>query len=180
MLDGLHDNPRLVVVGVVCLTIIVWFAVRRCAARGKACRVRYCPRCGLDIAARMSGRSAVPQARPASVCVETPRAAASDALPSQLLRCGWSRTVQPAADAAGRPVFPDNPDARYFTLWAAGNRAFVPGSPRWRSFFENLQTILQRRYGEITMQKWNRSAPNQATVIAVAEEAQRMMLQDGE
>jgi len=180
MLDGLHDNPRLVVVGVVCLTIIVWFAVRRCAARSKPCRVRYCPRCGLDIAARVSGRGASPQARPVSAGADAPRPAASEVMPSDLLRGGWSRTVQPAADAAGRPVFPAGGKARFYTIWAAANHA-LDGSPRWKWFFCALQAILRERYCGVTVQKWNRDpARTQEEVVAVAEEAERRMRQHGE
>jgi hypothetical protein len=113
--------------------------------------------------------------------VDTPRAAASGVLPSALLKSGWSRTVQPAADSGGRPVFSDSPDARYFTIWAAANRAFDPGSRRWGSFFENLQAVLRERYGKgVQIGKWNRSAPNQDTVVSVAEEAERRMRQDGQ
>lgn len=180
MLDGLHDNLRFVVAGVVCLTTIVWFAVRRCAAKNKACRVHYCPRCGLDIAERMSGRGAHLQARPVSAGVEAPRAAASGALPSDLLRRGWSRIVQPAADADGRPVFPANGKARSYTIWAAGNHAY-DGSPRRESFFRALRAILRERYAGNTVQKWNRDpARTQEEVVAIAEEAERRMEQDGQ
>ncbi len=177
MLDGLPENTPLLLAGVACLTTAVWFAVRRCAAKNKACRFRFCPRCGLDIAARMSGRGAMPQARQVSTVLDAPRAAASEVLPSALLKLGWSRTVQPAADAAGRPVFSDSPDARYFTIWAAGNRAFdPPGSRRWASFFENLRAVLRERYGRITVQKWNRAAARtQDEVVSVAAEAERRM-----
>ena len=128
----------------------------------------------------MLGRGAVPQARPVSAAVVASHAATSLVLPSGLLRGGWSRTVQPAADGADRPVFSDSPDARFFTIWAAGNRAFDPGSRRWRSFFETLQAVLRERYGRVTMQKWNRAARNQDEVVAVSEEAERRMRQDGQ
>ncbi len=180
MLDGLHDNPRLVLAGVVCLITIGWFAVRKYAVKSRDCRVRYCPRCGLDIGVRMSGRGAVPQARRVSTVVEAPRTIESGALPSDLLRGGWSRTVQPAADAAGRPVFPAGGNARFFTIWAACNHAF-DGSPRRESFFRALQTILRERYGGVTVLKWNRDpARTKEEVVAVAAEAERRMRQDGE
>ncbi len=180
MLDGLHDNARLILAGVVCLTAIAWLAVRRVVAGGGRCRPRFCPQCGYDIAARLARRDAVPMARPALVCVEAPRAIASGTLPSELLRSGWSRTVQPAADADGCPVFPASGKARFYTIWAAANHAF-DGSPRRESFFRAVQAILRERYSGVTLLKWNRDpARNQDEVVAVAEEAQRMMLQDGE
>jgi hypothetical protein len=69
----------------------------------------------------------------------------------------------------------DDPKARYFTIWAAGNRAFDPGSPLWRSFFENLQAVLRERYGAVTVQRWNREARTQGEVIAVAMDAESRM-----
>lgn len=95
-----------------------------------------------------------------------------------LLRRGWSRTVQPATDAAGRAVMSDSPDACRFTIWAAGNCAFdPPGSRRWRLFFDALQAVLRERYGSGTqIQRWNRDAARtQDEVVAVAEEAERRM-----
>jgi len=176
MLDDGVVNATLLIVGVVCLTTAAWLTARRCATKNTACRVRYCPRCGLDIAELMSGRGVVTQARRVSTAVDAPRAVASEVLPSALLKSGWSRTVQPAADAAGRPVMSDSPEARYFTVWAAGNRAFDPGSPRWGSFFDALQAVLRERYGQITVQRWNRDpARTQEEVVAVAEEAERRM-----
>ncbi len=181
MLDGVPENAPLLLAGVVCMTFAAWFAVRRNAAKSEAGRCRYCPRCGFDIAARMSGRGAMPQTRQVSTVVDAPRAAASEALPSDLLRGGWTRTVQPAADAAGRAVFSDSPDARYFTIWAAGNRAFDPGSRRWGSFFDAVRAVLRERYGNgVQIQKWNRVAVNQDAVVSVAQEAERRMRQHGE
>ncbi len=175
----LETIAPLLLAGFSCWTIALWFAVRKYAVKNRACRLRYCPRCGFDIAARMSGRGAVPQARPVSTAVDAPRAAASGVLPSALLRSGWSRVVQPAADAAGRPVFPANGNARFFTIWAAGNHAF-DGSPRREAFFDALQAILRERYGGVTIQKWNRETRTQDEVVAVAEEAERRMRQDGQ
>jgi len=179
ILDAVPVNAALLLVSVVCLTTAAWLAVRGCVARNRACGVRYCPRCGLNIAARMSGRGASPQPRPVSTVVDAPRAAASEAWPSDLLGAGWSRTVQPAADAAGRPVFPAAGNARSFTIWAAGNHAF-DGTPRRESFFDALQTILRERYGGVTVQKWNRDpARTQEEVVAVAAEAERRMESEG-
>ena len=181
MPDGVLENAPFILAGVVCIATAAWFVARRCAAKNRACRCRYCPRCGLDISLRMSGRGAVPQARRVSTVVDAPRAAASEVLPSAMLKSGWSRTVQPAADAAGHPVFSDSPNACRFTLWAAGNRAFPPGSRRWRSFFENLESVLLERYGGVTVLKWNRApARTQSEVVAVAAEAERMMQQHSE
>lgn len=179
MVDGVLVDTRLILGGAFCLTVAAWIAVGRYAVKNRACRVRYCPRCGLDIAERMSARGASPQARPVSTVVEAPRAAACGVLPSDLLRRGWSRVVQPAADADGHPVMSDSPEARYFTIWAAANRAFAPGSRRWGSFFENLQAVLRERYGSGSqIQKWNRAARNQDEVVTVAAEAERRMRQD--
>ena len=172
----LETVALLLLAGIASWTTAVWFAVRQNAAKSKARRVRYCPRCGLDIAGRMSGRGAVPQARQVSAGADAPRAAASEVLPSALLKSGWSRTVQPAADADGRAVMSDSPDARYFTIWAAANRAFSPGSRRWGSFFDALQAVLRERYGSgVQIQKWNRDAGTQEEVVAVAAEAERTM-----
>jgi len=179
MVDRVLVDMRLILGGAICLTVTAWLAVRRVIAGGRRCRPRFCPQCGFDIAARLARRDAVPMARPASVCVEAPRVFASGALPSDVLRCGWSRTVQPAADAAGRPVFPAGGNARFFTIWAAGNHAF-DGSPRREAFFDALQAILRERYGGVTIQKWNRETRTQDEVVAVAEEAERRMRQDGE
>ncbi len=174
----LETLAPLLLAGVACLTTAVWFAVRRNGAMSEARRLRYCPRCGLDIAARMSVRGAIPHARPVSAGMAAPRAAASGVMPSELLRGGWSRSVQPAADAAGRAVFSDSPDARFFTLCGAMNRAFDPGSRQWEQFLRQLQTVLKERFGKVSIQKWNRSQ-TQNTVVSVAEEAERKMRQDG-
>ena len=180
MPDGVAENASLIIAAVACMASVAWFVARGCAAKNGACRVFYCPRCGLDIAARMSGRSAVSQARRVSTVVDAPRAAASGALPSDLLRGGWSRTVQPAADAAGRPVFSDSADARCFTLLGAMNRAFGPGSKQWDRFLRELQAVLRKRHWKVSIQKWNRAALNQEQVVAVAAEAERRMRQDGQ
>ena len=179
MVDGVLVDMRLILGGAFCLTVTAWLAVRRVIADGRRCRPRFCPQCGFDIAARLARRDAVPLARPASVCVEASRAIGSGAMPSDLLRRGWSRVVQPAADAAGLPVFPAGGNARFFTIWAAGNHAF-DGSPRRESFFRALQAILRERYGGVTVLKWNRDpARTQDEVVAVAAEAERRMRQDG-
>lgn len=179
MVDGVLVDTRLILGGTFCLTVAAWLAVKRAIAGGRRCRPRFCPQCGFDVAARLARRDAVPKARPASVCVEAPRAIASGVLPSDLLRSGWSRTVQPAADVDGRPVFPAGGKARSYSIWAAGNHAF-DGSPRRESFFRALQAILRERYCGVTVQKWNRDpARTQEEVVAVAAEAERRMRQDG-
>lgn len=155
-----------------CWTSALWFAMRRNGAKNDARRFRYCARCGFDIAARMSGRGAVPQARRVSTVVDAPRAAASGVLPSALLKSGWSRVVQPAADANGRRVMSDSPEARYFTICGAMNRAFDPGSRRWECFLRELQATLKERYGKVSIQKFNRGA-TQETVVAVVQEVER-------
>ena len=172
MLDGVPVNAPLLLAGVVCMTVAAWYTVKRCATKNTACRLRYCPRCGIDIAGPMSGRGAVPQARQVSTVVGAPRAAASGVLPSALLRSGWSRVVQPAADVNGRPAMSDSPEARYFTLCGAMNRAFAPGSRQWKRFLRQLEVILRERYGGVTIQKWNRSATQQM-VVAVVQEVER-------
>ena len=138
----------------------------------------FCTHCGFDVAARLAGRRSMSMPRPAPAESETTQPAI---FPSELLRNGWSRTVQPAADAAGRAVFSDSPDACAYTIWAAANRAFSPGSPPWVSFYRSLQAILQERYGNgVQIQKWNRVAVNQDAVVSVAQEAERRMRQHGE
>ena len=172
MVDGVLVDTRLFLGGTFCLTVAAWLAVGRAIAGGSRCRPRFCPECGFDIAARLARRDAVPMTRPASACVDTPCAAVSGVLPSNLLRGGWSCTVQPAADAAGRPVFPAGGNARFFTIWAAGNHAF-DGSPRRVPFFRALQAILRERYGGVTVLKWNRDpARTQEEVVAVAVAAE--------
>ncbi len=174
MLDGVPANAPLLLGGVVCLTIAAWLAMRRAAPRSEVYRHLFCTNCGFDVAARLAGRRSMSMPRPAPAESETTQPAI---LPSQLLRNGWSRTVQPAADAAGRAVWSDSPDARSYTIWAAGNRAWVPGSQRWGSFFDAVQAVLQERYGNgVQIQKWNRDAARtQDEVVAIAEEAERRM-----
>ncbi len=178
MLDGAPANALLLLGGVVCLTIAAWLAMRRDAPRSDVYRRLFCANCGFDVAARLAGRRSMSMPRPAPAESATTQPAI---LPSELLSRGWSRTVQPAADAAGLAVFSDSRDARYFTIWSAANRCFVPGSCRWGSFYRNLQAVLQERYGNgVQIQKWNRVAVNQDAVVSVAQEAERRMRQHGE
>ncbi len=173
MVDRVLVDAPLILGGTFCLTVAAWLALRRAVARDRPCLHRFCPQCGFDIAARLAGRDPIPMARPVSVGVESLRAAASGVLPSDLLRGGWIRTVQPAADAAGRPVFSDSANARSYTIWGAGNRAFE-GTRRWESFFDALRAVLRERYGRVTVQKWNRDpARTHEEVVAVAAEAER-------
>ena len=178
MLDGVPANAPLLLGGFVCLTIAAWLAIRRAAPRSEVYRHLFCTNCGFDVAARLAGRRSMSMPRPAPAESETTQPAI---LPSELIRNGWSRTVQPAADAAGRAVWSDSPNAQSSTIWGAGNRAFDPGSQRWGSFYRNLQAVLQERYGNgVQIQKWNRVAVNQDAVVSVAQEAERRMRQHGE
>jgi hypothetical protein len=101
-------------------------------------------------------------------------------LPSAFLRQGWCR--EPALDADGRVVLPNDPTAVAWSLWGAANRAFDAGSSEWQAFIENVDHVLRSGYGEsiggrpMTVQRWNREpSRTKAEVVGVAMQLERLV-----
>lgn len=140
---------------------------RRYTARRSEMEVRawsYCPKCGWP-----RGRQDAMDQSGDTRC-----------LPSELLRRGWCR--EPALDADGRVVFPNDPTAVAWSIWGAMSRAFDSGSFLWKTSTEHLHRVLQIRYGgtvgdrPITTLRWNRShSTTKGEVVGVAMEVERMM-----
>ncbi len=124
----------------------------------------YCPRCGLP----RGGNGDIEYAR-------EPRS-----LPSALLRRGWCR--EPALDADGRIVLPNDPAAVAWSLWGAMNRSFEAGSSEWQELFAHLDRALRTRFGNtiggrpMTVQRWNRDPSRTKTeVVGVMLDVERLM-----
>ena len=145
---------------------VAWvIAARFAIERGDAATGNiYCPRCGQPI----------PVERIAGAC----RAGVADeavppALPSALLRRGWTRF--PALDAEGRICLPADPSAVAWSIWGAA-RAFDEDAPERHSYNRHLEGIVSERYGGATVEEWNyHPARRYSTVVALAEEIERRM-----
>ena len=168
------------------LAAVAWWCVRRAAACRPLPRAGrqmveqrawdFCPVCGRRRPSQGSASSPYPAIRPIRDAITVAGTSTPDTrmLPSALLRKGWTR--QAALDAEGRIVTPCFSSARAFSIWGAGNRAFDPGGETWREWIRYLTDILVEKYGDVSMQQWNRDADRtHAEVVSVAEEIERRM-----
>jgi hypothetical protein len=172
LLPDLWTDHGTLVVSLLAVSFIVAVAARRLMRRCNTAsrddiEVRawsYCPKCGTA-----RGRE-----------VDTSQTGETGRLPSALLRRGWCR--EPALDADGRIVLPNDPAAVAWSLWGAVNRSFEAGSLEWQELFAHLDRALRTRYGDtiggrpMTVQRWNRDPSRTKTeVVGVMLDVERLM-----
>ena len=171
----LWTNHRALVAVLLAIVFVVAVVARRLMRRSNTAlrneiEVRawsYCPRCGWP----RGGQDDIGQARD------------TRCLPSAILRRGWCR--EPALDADGRVVLPNDPVAVAWSLWGAMNRSFKDGSSECQEWFAHLDRALRTRYGEtiggrpMTVQRWNRDpSRTKMEVVEVAMQVERVMARD--
>lgn len=98
------------------------------------------------------------------------RAVPAHAMPSDLLRSGWSRK-RLAVNGSGDLVLPDDPAAVAWSLCGALNAVFEPDSDKWKSYLAALQAMVAR-----DLTGWNGDpGRTQDEVVAAAMKAEERL-----